>query len=56
MDEFRATYKEAMNELISGQRTGYREMIEGRKEKEGALLELVRQDKADVNGLKTAIE
>jgi len=42
--------------LIHQDRTKYRDMIDGRKEKENALLELIRKDKADPNEVKAAIE
>lgn len=37
-------------------RNKYRDMIEGRKAKESALLDLIGQDKADIGALKSAIE
>ena len=37
-------------------RNKYRDMIEGRKAKETALLDLIGQEKAEINALKTAIE
>jgi len=45
-----------MTELVNGDRNKYRTMIEARKEKEIALLDMIAQEKADVNALKTAIE
>jgi len=56
MDENRTGYKGDMNKLILEERNQYRDMIDSRNEKQGALVELIRQDKADVNTLKTAIE
>ena len=56
MDEQRGGYKGDMNKLIYEERNQYRDMIDSRNEKQGALVELLRQDKADVNGIKTAIE
>lgn len=56
LDEARASYKEGMTELVMGERTKYRDMIEARKDKEISLLELSRQEKPDVNALKGAIE
>ena len=56
MDEERGAYKDTMQKLVSEERHQYREMIDGRTEKQGILLELIRQDKADVNALKSAIE
>ena len=38
------------------ERNQYREMIEGRKDKELALLDMIRQDKADPNALKALID
>lgn len=38
------------------ERNQYREMIEGRKDKELALLDMIRQDKADPNSLKALID
>lgn len=56
MDDFRGSYKQDMNKLIYEERNQYRDMIDSRMEKQLALVELIRQDKADVNALKTAIE
>lgn len=56
MDEERGSYKDTVGKLVSEERHHYREMIDGRTERQGALLELIRQDKADVNALRTAIE
>ena len=38
------------------ERNHYRELIEGRKDKELALLDMIRQDKADPNALKALID
>lgn len=38
------------------ERNQYRDMIEGRKDKELALLDMIRQDKADPNALKALID
>lgn len=56
MEEKRGDYKTGMTKLVFEDRNQYREMIDSRTEKQGALIELIRQDKADVNALKTAIE
>lgn len=56
MDDARGGYKGDMNKLIYEDRNQYRDMIDSRNEKQGALVDLIRQDKADVNALKTAIE
>lgn len=56
MDDSRGGYKSDMNKLIYEERNQYRDMIDSRNEKQGALVELIKQDKADVNALKTAIE
>ena len=52
-----------MNKLILEERNGYRDKIEARKDKEQALLAMIRTDpgaevmpKADVNALKAAIQ
>jgi hypothetical protein len=55
MEEARALYKSGMEKTYEA-RNKYRGLIDGRKEKETALLELIRQDKADVNVLKALIE
>ena len=56
MDDSRVGYKGDMNKLIFEERNQYRDMIDSRNEKQGALVELIRLEKADVNQLKTAIE
>lgn len=55
MDESRDQFKTVVNEIMDD-RNKYRDMIENRKEKEVALLELIKQDKADINAVKTAIQ
>jgi hypothetical protein len=51
-----------LNKIVLEERNGYRDKIEARKDKESALLAMVRTDpgaegmpKADVNALKSAI-
>lgn len=56
MDEFRSNYKTEMQALISEDREKYRGMIDGRKEKETLLLDLIRSEKADIAALTAAIE
>lgn len=56
VDDERDNLKAGLKKLIFEDRAQYRDMIEGRKDKEVALLELVRQDKVDPNALRTAIE
>lgn len=56
MDEFRNNYKTDMQSLITSDREKYRGMIDGRKEKETALLDMIRSDKADIAALTAAIE
>lgn len=56
MDEFRGNYKTEMQSLITEDREKYRGMIDGRKEKETMLLDLIRSDKAEIAALTAAIE
>lgn len=56
MDEFRGNYKTEMQALITEDREKYRGMIDGRKEKETTLLDLIRSEKADIAALTSAIE
>ena len=56
MDDFRNNYKTEMQSLITSDREKYRGMIDGRKEKETHLLDLIRSDKADITALNAAIE
>lgn len=56
MEDERDGLKENLKKIIYEDRAGYRDMIEARKDKEIALLELVRLDKSDPNTVKTAIE
>jgi hypothetical protein len=54
-DGARDGYKQSLTATMEG-RNKYRDMIESRKAKESALLDLIGQDKADVGALKSAIE
>lgn len=56
MDDFRNNYKTDLQTLITTDREKYRGMIDGRKEKETVLLDLIRSDKADIAALTAAIE
>lgn len=56
VEDERDGLKENLKKIIYEDRAGYRDMIEARKDKEIALLELVRLDKSDPNMVKTAIE
>ena len=56
MDEFRGNYKTEMQSLITEDREKYRGMIDGRKEKETTLLDLIRSEKADIAAITGAIE
>jgi len=56
VDDEREKLKDGLKKLIFEDRAKYRDLIEGRKDKEVALLELIRQDKSDPNAVKTAIE
>jgi len=58
----REEYKQDLNKIILEDRNGYRDKIEARKDKETALLNMIKTDtgaeimpKADVNALKAAI-
>lgn len=55
MDESRTSYKGDMSKLIYEDRSKYREMIDSRKQEQNVLVDLIRQEKADVNALKDAI-
>lgn len=59
----REEYKDNLKTIVLGERNGYRDKIEARKDKESAMIELFKQDKdkdtmprADINALKAAIE
>jgi len=54
-DGARDGYKQGLSTTMED-RNKYRDMIESRKAKESALLDLIGQDKADVGALKSAIE
>lgn len=54
-DGARSDYKVEVASVMED-RNKYRDMIEGRKIKEGQMLDLIGQDKADVATLKTTIE
>lgn len=41
----RTAYTEELKELVLAERNGYREKIDSRKEKETAMVELIKQDK-----------
>merc|ERR1711935_964887 len=58
LEEFSAatTAESSQFSIISEDRAKYRSTIEDRKDKEAALLELTRQEKADPVALKAAIE
>jgi len=55
VDNCRVEYKGQLAEAIEG-RTGYRDTIVLRKDKENALVSLLGQDKIDLTALTTAIE
>ena len=55
MDETRGTYKTEVEGIMT-KRNDYRDKIEGRHEKMGVLSELLKQEKADIAALKTAVE
>jgi len=54
-DEAREGFKDRVGQTME-ERNKYRDMIDGRKVKEAALLELIGQDKADITTLKSTIE
>ena len=56
IEKNRLNYKEDLKQVVMKERNQYREMIEGRKDKELALLDMIRQDKADPNALKALID
>ena len=56
IEKNRLNYKEDLKQVVMKERNQYREMIEGRKDKELALLDMIRQDKADPNALKSLID
>jgi hypothetical protein len=55
LDESREAYKNDIIQCMES-RNKYRETIDARKAKENILLDMISQEKADVAGLKSAIE
>lgn len=55
VDAGRSDYKVNLQDSME-KRTGYRDMISSRKDKEKALLDLLAQDKIDLGTLTAAIE